>query len=1407
MALPSLYRVRRSIFSFGFLLAGMMGGLTADSHAGLPSTRWIWADGGNLNNQPGIYGNRGLPHHANTPGARKGAATWKDAQDNLWLFGGYGYDRLGALGWLSDLWKYNPTTGQWTWIHGPDEINWNGAYGSQGSPSSGVRPGGRYRAVTWTDSQGRFWLFGGDGFPSFGASGQLNDLWVYDPSTGSPSSGKWTWIDGSANRNDPGVYGPQGVSSSSFVPPNRSGAVGWADASGNLWLFGGLQMFGSGTSSAKLNDLWKFNIENRTWAWMKGTTATDVRGEYGSQGNGTPSTRPGSRFLPHAWSDTQGRMWLFGGSGYGPATGVSGLLSDLWCYDPATNNWTWMKGPNAVNQFAKHGSIVFPSNNNVPGGMTEGLTWKDARGDLWLYGGTGYAEAAQGELSSLWRYRVSTNQWTWMNGSSGIAEAPVFGTPGYHDPGNANTPGGQHAAAAWLGAFNKLYLFGGESYDTTSGSTFYQALWQLTELYGISVNSGQTPVAPGGTISIGNSPIGAGVQRIFTIKNTSLNYLTGLNVGVLNAHNGSFVLTTPPASNLAPGAETEFTITFTADSVTTATATLEINGSNLDPFTINATGTGVLRTVTVALNQKWIWEDGAVFLEYTFTRNGGLATPLTVNFSVSGTATLDTDYFVSDANTFTASAGSVIIPSGSATATLKIVPISDATLEIEENVQLNLVPTAQYNPGTSYIAHGIIASEELLPGGRDRAFFPEITGNNVTTTAIQPDGKLVIGGGFTSVNGVACNHLARLQPDGSFDSSFAANLGVFWGVQGILVQPDGRILIAGGDTGITRLLSDGSSDPSFTSPFSLTTITAIAQQPDGKILVGGDFITVGVETRNRLARLNTDGTLDPTFDPGAGANDWVECLAVQPDGRILVGGSFTSFGGQSRTGITRLNPNGTLDPDFDAGSGVAGGYFPAVLSLAIQPDGRILIGGEFTGYNGQSRIRVARLESNGSLDPSFNPAGGPDDYVYTLAPQTDGKVLIGGYFSTVNGQNSPSLARLNANGTFDLSFYVSWGPTNGVLGITLLADGQVIACGNSSIVDEIHSPISRRANDPATQTLRPASGSVAQWQRAGSGPELSRMTFDLSTDGGANWSPLGAGTRITGGWEISGQTIPMTGQLRARGYAISGHLSSSSSIIEQIQAFTRAPEIIVEDINNISLVDGVSSFDFGPQPVPQPLVGPGSRSFTLRNTGNADLTDLSVLIDGSHAGDFYFNGPFPYTAPLAPGAVRNLLFTFTPLALGNRTATLHIGNNDADENPFDITFTGLGATAKEVWRHTNFGSIANSGPGADAGDPDGDGNSNDLEFLAGLNPNNINARFQVRTEAVSGAPNQRKILFTALPLSGTPNIVIQYSTSLRENDWHPLNSGPINTSGPEWFVIDTDVGGPMKFYRIELSLP
>lgn len=297
---------------------------------------------------------------------------------------------------------------------------------------------------------------------------------------------------------------------------------------------------------------------------------------------------------------------------------------------------------------------------------------------------------------------------------------------------------------------------------------------------------------------------------------------------------------------------------------------------------------------------------------------------------------------------------------------------------------------------------------------------------------------------------------ASAQP-GSLDAGYVPETPSYGNVTDIAEQADGKIVFCSQlypYQQVSRLLTTGAADTNFArSYFTNASVRALALDAQGRILLAGDFLSVQNQPRQRIARLNTNGLLDATFAP-VGADYDVTVLAVQTNGQIIVGGPFTAVNGMARHGVARLNPDGSLDPRFNPGSGVANTYSDVIQAIAVLPDGRIAIAGNFTTYNGVTRNRVALLNSDGSLDPNFDPDIGPDAVVNAILVQPDGKILLGGAFTNVCGQLCRRIARLNANGSIDTTFAAIPGFTTsdfantsrvGTLG--LQADGSVLVGG------------------------------------------------------------------------------------------------------------------------------------------------------------------------------------------------------------------------------------------------------------------------------------------------------------------------------------------------------------------------
>jgi hypothetical protein len=232
------------------------------------SAAFTWVSGSNTVDANGVYGTQGVAAPGNVPGARHGPITWTDAAGDLWAYGGYGVgDPI-----FGDLWKYSPSSGQWTWVGGSSTPNTTAVYGTLGVAAETNTPGANGAAAySWTDASGNVWVFGGYGYDSTGTRGWLNALWEY-----SPASGMWTWQGGSTTISAWGIYGTKGVAAATNYPGARAGG-GFKDTSGNVWLFGGAGYDSTGALGS-LNDLWEYSPSSGQWTWVSGSNTVNAKG-------------------------------------------------------------------------------------------------------------------------------------------------------------------------------------------------------------------------------------------------------------------------------------------------------------------------------------------------------------------------------------------------------------------------------------------------------------------------------------------------------------------------------------------------------------------------------------------------------------------------------------------------------------------------------------------------------------------------------------------------------------------------------------------------------------------------------------------------------------------------------------------------------------------------------------------------------------------------------------------------------------------------------------------------------------------------------------------------------------------------------------------------------------------------
>jgi N-acetylneuraminic acid mutarotase len=368
--------------------------------------------------------------------------------------------------------------------------------------------------VSWTDSSGNFWLFGGASFDANGVFAQdFNDLWEFNPSTK-----QWAWMGGSntiscaSGATLPGcgpigVYGTLGSPATGNVPGGRNDATSSTDSSGNLWLFGG-QGFDSKGSLGNLNDLWEFNPSTKEWTWMSGSSTMPCYqlpdevwcgqvGVYGSMGNAANGNVPGGRFSSSSWTDRSGNLWIFGGFGYGVSTNSNSAgveLNDLWEFNSSTMQWAWIGGSSTGNQPGVYGTLGVPAAGNIPGGRGNNSNWIDSSGNFWLFGGDGYgADGAFGFLNDLWEFNPSKSQWTWMGGSSTVgsngSQPGVYGILGA--PAAGNIPGGRGSNSTWTDSSGNFWLFGGMDFKYNGGVFWYYLndLWRYQPLVAASTPS------------------------------------------------------------------------------------------------------------------------------------------------------------------------------------------------------------------------------------------------------------------------------------------------------------------------------------------------------------------------------------------------------------------------------------------------------------------------------------------------------------------------------------------------------------------------------------------------------------------------------------------------------------------------------------------------------------------------------------------------------------------------------------------------------------------------------------------------------------------------------------------------------------------------------------------------------
>jgi uncharacterized delta-60 repeat protein len=599
----------------------------------------------------------------------------------------------------------------------------------------------------------------------------------------------------------------------------------------------------------------------------------------------------------------------------------------------------------------------------------------------------------------------------------------------------------------------------------------------------------------------------SGNYRVFTFDNAGANLTTALALKVVrdnvrdywigfrtstnstNLNNGAYVqwgyninqqgdllnLKTPGNTSTAPALEVGNTFTDAVAGVTLKT--LDKGGS----------GAGAFLDLQITIQSRIQWSQLSYYADeqlgqatLTLVRNDNGVGAVSVHYATSdGTATAPGNY--------TAQSGNVSWANGDTsnkTITIPLVPGAFASGIKSFNVTLSS-PSGSVIGGSATATVGIGA-----PGTADPSFAPFFINSTATRVIVQPDGKVLVFGWFSQLEDANAtlydqSGFARYNADGTPDVAFDSTGGI-GGVSNPVVylaarQPDGKIVIWGNFTTVNgqatnklaRLNTDGSLDPTFnvgTGPDDV--VNALLVQPDGKVVIGGLFLNYNGTSHPYVARLNANGTLDASFGiPGISsfAQFGINAMALQPDGKILLGGTlYISGGANFKSGLCRVNANGTLDATFNGivdGAAVNGSTnsLRSVTRMALQQDGNIVITGDFTAYNNTARGGIARVTSTGALDNTFAPTIvlAANCSINSLLVQPDGKILVGGGFTSVNNAVASNLTRLTSTGATDPLLPLASGPTQQIYDFAMQPDGKVVYAGDYGTFQGSNGPMWR----------------------------------------------------------------------------------------------------------------------------------------------------------------------------------------------------------------------------------------------------------------------------------------------------------------------------------------------------------
>ncbi|MEO8086849.1 MAG: kelch repeat-containing protein [Bacteroidota bacterium] len=411
------------------------------------SGQWAWVHGDTVANVAGRFGFKGIADPSNNPPGVYEAYNWTDRNGNVWIYGGYNT----ATSLRADMWMYNPYSNTWTWMQGDSTSNVIAVYGTLGVPSPLNTPGSRNTGISWVDTSGNFWLYGG----FLNALQFSADLWKFNTVTL-----EWTWMSGSQNTATGGTLVPGIPSSVNYPPSVVESSTGWIDSQNQLWIYGGMYS----NTCCPYDRVLRYSISTNEWTWIRGSQFSQAPTVWGTMGIPAATNNPGGRSVYAHWEDQFGNFWFANGFAY----------ADTWRFNPFTSEWTWMSGSNVANYMGNYISYCDTGSGNYHSHTEENKAcYKDRNNQVWQFGGT--SAVNNDNFNDLWIFDYLSLKYKWMHGTNLFNQPAVFGQQGI--PANANIPHSRDGAILFGDSFCHVYLFGGMSRHP--GQATYNDVWKF----------------------------------------------------------------------------------------------------------------------------------------------------------------------------------------------------------------------------------------------------------------------------------------------------------------------------------------------------------------------------------------------------------------------------------------------------------------------------------------------------------------------------------------------------------------------------------------------------------------------------------------------------------------------------------------------------------------------------------------------------------------------------------------------------------------------------------------------------------------------------------------------------------------------------------------------------------------